>query len=81
MMGNGDELIVEEGKTRCPRDWKKCLSNDESKQQLLLSTWCSESFSQKLDSHGLILICDGIIHFQMGQIVNLAVIMMMAIDI
>lgn len=83
-MGDGEKLIVGEGKTGCPRDWKKFISNVENKEQIvriLLSTWSREKFSQKLESHEMILICDGIIYYQMGLIVNVEVIVMTAIDI
>ena len=58
----GRNLLFEEKKTRRPKDWKDFLTNDENKEQLirlLLSTWRSKSFSQKLEGHEVTLICEG----------------------
>ena len=60
--GCGEKLIVQGEKTRRLKDWKDFLTNDENKEQLirlLLSTWRSKSFSQKLEGHEVTLICEG----------------------
>ena len=60
--GCGEKLIVRGEKTRRPKDWKDFLTNDENKEQLirlLLTTWRSKSFSQKLEGHEVTLICEG----------------------
>lgn len=60
--GCGEKLIVSGLKTRRPRDWKLFLQNEDNKKQLvniLLTSWKSDSSTNLLHGHEVILICEG----------------------
>ena len=63
--GCGEKLLLKEGATNRPPDWKSFMSNDENKTQfiqLLLKMWNSDKYALSLQGRQVIFICEGKAH-------------------